>query len=99
MLSRLEIDSTAFVPTNSVPATAIPLDSEVPPLYCCADVLEVSGGHIRANGLTLLPNRDIVAICFVSFGLNVIHDNADDEVTPLEVALKWLSMSDEEMKE
>ena len=96
--SRLEIDSTAYVPTNSIPATAIPLDSEVSPLCCCADVLEVSGGHIRANGLTLLPNRDFVAICFVSFGLNVIHDNAEDELTPLEAALKWLSMSDEELK-
>ena len=67
---RMNTDLTVYVPAISVPATTIPL-VEKGTLYClCANTLEVKGGAVRVEGLTLLPaGRLYFLLCRLSFGL------------------------------
>lgn len=71
---RVDGNQRVFVETNSVPASAVPLSADV--LYCaCANTLEVKGGSLRAEGLTLLPAGDMFyQLCRLTFGLECNKD-------------------------
>jgi hypothetical protein len=68
---RLSTRNPVYVESNSVPATAVPLRWKGE-LYClCANTLDVRGGGVRVEGLTLLPSgRLFVLLCRLTFGLN-----------------------------
>lgn len=86
---RFGTNSAVFVEVNSVPASAVPTDqSRV--LYCCAaNTLEVRGGGMRADGLTMLPpGRLFLLLCRFSMGLfNQSH--VEDE-SLYEIAIAWI---------
>lgn len=67
---RADTSQNVFVETNSVPASAVPLDSD-DVLYCaCANTLELKGGNFRVEGLTLLPAGFLFYyLCKLTFGL------------------------------
>ena len=52
---RLDTDRAVFVGENSVPASVIPIDCPGALYACCANTLDLRGGSLRADGLTLLP--------------------------------------------
>lgn len=65
---RIGADRCAYVTTETVPASAASCD--FPLFACCSNTLEVSGGGMRAEGLTLLPpNPLFLLLCRLSFGL------------------------------
>ena len=47
--------SVVFLPDLSVPSTAIPLNGKSPLQCCCANTLDIRGGSVRVEGLTMLP--------------------------------------------
>lgn len=53
--TRLDTDRAVFVGENSVPASVIPIDCPGALYACCANTLDLRGGALRADGLTLLP--------------------------------------------
>jgi hypothetical protein len=66
----VDTKKNVYVETNSVPASAVPLDLE-DVLYCaCANSLEVKGGGFKVEGLTLLPAGNLFYhLCKLTFGL------------------------------
>jgi len=75
---RFSTDSVVYVDTNSVPATCLPLNSSEIMYCCCANTLEVRGGGLRAEGLTLLPpGKMFLLLCRMTFGL-FKQENVDD---------------------
>jgi hypothetical protein len=67
-----------FIETNSVPGSAVPMrDTNV--LYCtCANTLELQGGKLKAEGLTLLPQGKLfLQLCRFTFG-TYKQENVDD---------------------
>lgn len=52
---RLDTDRSVFVGENSVPASVIPIDCPGALYASCANALDLRGGSLRADGLTLLP--------------------------------------------
>lgn len=78
---RFNTSLAVFVEINSVPASAVPIrGSDI--IYCsCANTLELRGGGIRAEGLTLLPpGKLFLLLCELTFGLTM-QDDVDDEST------------------
>lgn len=69
--TRFNASAKVFVDTSSVPASAIPMEGEKI-LYCtCANALEVNGGGMRVEGLTLLPpGREFLLLCRLTFGID-----------------------------
>jgi hypothetical protein len=62
-------DSMVYVNENSVPASALPVNATEPIYCCCANTLEVKGGGMRAEGLTILPTgRLFLLLCRITFG-------------------------------
>jgi hypothetical protein len=62
--------SQVYTDTNTVPGSAVPMyGTEM--LYCtCSNTLEVRGGGLRAEGLTLLPpGKLFVQLCRFTFGI------------------------------
>jgi hypothetical protein len=59
-----------YIEPNSVPGSAVPMH-EAETLYCvCANTLELKGGAIKAEGLTLLPSGKLfLQLCRLTFGL------------------------------
>lgn len=75
---RFSTDSTVYVDANSVPATCLPLGNSDILYCCCANTLEVRGGGLRAEGLTLLPpGKLFLLLCRLTFGL-FKQENLDD---------------------
>ncbi|CAB9524055.1 Probable ATP-dependent RNA helicase spindle-E [Seminavis robusta] len=67
---RLSRGGTVYVPENCVPAVATSPHHHL--FACCANALEVGGGGLRVDCLTLLPTDPLfVALGFLSFGLQV----------------------------
>jgi len=90
--NRFATDKAVYVNENCVPATAFPIDGKEV-LYCvAANTLEVRGGGIRVEGLTLLPSGPLfLLLTRLSFGLQSAqteHDNASVE----EDCVRWLWM-------
>jgi hypothetical protein len=72
---RMGSDKAVYVNENSVPASVIPLFERKKQLFCCcANSLEVRGGGIRAEGLTLLPpGKMFLVLALVTFDLFPLH--------------------------
>jgi hypothetical protein len=90
---RFGTDTVVYVQENSVPASAVPMDG-VSILYCCcANTLEVKGGGLRAEGLTLLPpGKLFLLLCRFSFGLYNTSSFQDGSLTT--TSIEWLSGND-----
>jgi len=88
---RLNSDSAVYVNENSVAATALPLGGGKT-LYCVAsNSLEVRGGGLRVEGLTLLPpGRFFFMLARVSFGL-FQKENLDAGVLA-DKCLRWTKL-------
>jgi HrpA-like RNA helicase len=100
---RLGSGSPVYVPENTVPASATSISRR---LYaCCSNTLEVGGGGLRVEGLTLLPpNPVFVLLSFLSFGLKPTqasgfesfsfepNEDCDDreDKTQVKKWMKWL---------
>ena len=71
---RHQSNGMVYVPVNCVPSTAIPAGDAVSELYAvCANTLELNGGAIRAEGMSLLPpGRLFYALALLSFGIHPI---------------------------
>lgn len=68
--SRFQPNGAVVVETNTVPSSAFYASG---PLYaCCSDTLEIKGGAIRVENMTLLPpNPLFVLLSLLSFGLQL----------------------------
>ncbi len=78
---------------NSVPASAMPLHPNGELFACCANTIELAGGRLSAEGLTLLPpGRLFLALSFVTFGLKLPFSRTqsfDDEESLVNQILLW----------
>ena len=78
--TKLPQGSGVFLPDLSVPALAVPLDSRTPLQCCCANALDIHGGKLKVEGLTMLPpGRMFSFLCRICFGL-VEFSEDDDSV-------------------
>jgi hypothetical protein len=67
---RLNTSTTVFVCENSVPASVFPLGCPGALYACCANALELRGGALRAEGLTLLPPGTLfLLLAHLAFGV------------------------------
>ena len=100
--NKFRSNSRVFVAENSVPAAAMSTIGPVEVFACCANTLEVRGGGLRAEGLTLLPpGRLFTLLSLLTFGLTPFstgHTPGDDltgdeygDETLLSRSLKWLN--------
>jgi hypothetical protein len=99
---RLGKGGSVFVPENTVPASAT---NTVGPLFaCCSNSLEIKGGMMKVEGMTLLPpNPLFLLLAFLSFGLepnvsftwnqmgHATGDNGQSEKKRLQAAISWLN--------
>ena len=98
---RMNTDKAVFVNENCVPASALPVRGEQT-LYCVAsNTLEVRGGGLRVEGLTLLPpGRLFLLLARLSFGLFKTGNVLDN--TLVAKCISWLQQEEshplEEMK-
>jgi hypothetical protein len=84
-------DSMVYVAENSVPASALPINATEPIYCCCANTLEVRGGGLRAEGLTILPpGRLFLLLCRITFGI-FNHNLKNEEL--IEISIRWLMHS------
>lgn len=92
---RFNTDNSVFLDAESVPATAMPMENPAD-LYCvCANTLEVQGGGLRAEGLTLLPQgRAFLLLARFTFGL-FQQENVENG-TLTEKALLWIGKQSSE---
>jgi hypothetical protein len=104
---RFNTAISVYVQENSVPASALPMNTEAIMYCCCANTLEVRGGGLRVEGLTLLPpGRPFLLLCRLAFGL--FHQKHSVEGTLEDTCLQWvlqdlgndssLGLSQDEMK-
>ena len=99
--------SSVYVAENSVPASAMSMLGPIEVFACCANTLEVRGGGLRVEGLTLLPpGRMFMLLSFLSFGLQPYPEDqgkmfleegneGKDGPSPLSKALRWVNEWDE----
>jgi hypothetical protein len=68
--TRMDTDRAVFVMENSVCSSVIPVES-IGKLYaCCANTLDLRGGGMRADNLTLLPPGGyFLLLALLAFGL------------------------------
>ena len=87
--TRFNSDGRVFVEENSPIASATPVGWTGTMYCCCANTLEIKGGALKAEGLTLLPlGRMFFMLSRVSFGL--VKGDLSNEDT-LQMCLKWIS--------
>jgi len=68
---RNGVNGMVYVPVNSVPAAAVSKLGPAELFACCANTLELRGGAIRAEGITILPpGRLFLGLALLCFGLN-----------------------------
>ena len=92
---RFGSNRKVFVPVNCVPAFAQPLGGASELFACCANTLEVSGGGLRVECLTILPpGRLFVLLAFLTFGIQPFTLSLDDDdeknTTLVGASLRWL---------
>lgn len=93
---RLASGKQVFVQEDSVPASAT--TGKFPIFACCANALELKGGGMKVEGMTLLPpNPLFLLLCRLSFGLgpevDVNFGSTAQEKSPANVSatsLQWL---------
>jgi len=79
-----------YVQENSVPAAAVCTNGATEVFACCANALEVKGGGIRVDTLTLLPpGRSFVLLAFLAFGMAPFEFDGDDDEL-VDQSLQWL---------
>jgi len=60
-----------FVPENCVPSAVIPTNNDLELFCCCANTLDLRGGAIKVDGITMLPpGRLFVGLALLCFGVN-----------------------------
>eukprot|EP00980_Cylindrotheca_fusiformis_P013993 scaffold3651_cov104-Cylindrotheca_fusiformis.AAC.1 len=92
----------ALVPEDSVPASA--MTTEGPLFACCSNALELKGGRLRVEGITLLPpNPLFLLLAMLSFGLEpnlrgnqslmtyTEEGDAKREQEKIRAAMNWLA--------
>ena len=88
---RFNTDSNVFTSDHSVVAAAVPTTSPKIIYCCCANTLEVSGGGLKVEGLTMLPpGRLFLMLCKLSFGL--FEDMDTDNL--VRMCLEWVEETD-----
>lgn len=82
-------DNSVYVAENSVPASVLPVQA-TEPVYCCAaNTLEVKGGGLRAEGLTVLPpGRLFLLLCRITFGR--FNQSHLEDGTLEDLSIRWL---------
>ena len=88
---RHRSNGMVYVPVNCVPSSVVPAGNNCELYAVCANTLELNGGAIRAEGMSLLPpGRLFYALALLSFGINpmsqcsVFHSVEGDESCDLE---------------
>eukprot|EP00978_Attheya_sp_CCMP212_P005349 scaffold11962_cov59-Attheya_sp.AAC.3 len=62
--------ASAYVPENCLPAVAVSTQGPKELFVCCGNSLEIVGGSVRVDGLTLLPpGRLFLLLALASFGV------------------------------
>ena len=93
---RFNSEDTVYVETNSVPASAVPHRGLGMMYSVCANTLELRGGSLRAEGLTLLPQgRQFLLLSRFTFGLFQQSNFADGTIYKKAVA--WADPSADAM--
>ena len=94
-------ESSVFVVENSVPASAVPIGCPGTLYSCCANTLDLRGGSVKVEGLTLLPPGSyFILLAFLAFGLtpdglgNFPRDNEDDLDVFIQDCLQWVENKD-----
>jgi len=88
---RFGTSSQVYVAENSVPASAT---SAGHPLFaCCSNALEVNGGRMRVEGLTILPRDPLfLVLAAVSFGVeSCVVPMGGDVDWKTKALVQWLS--------
>lgn len=66
-----------YLDTSTPVASVVPLDSSHLLYCCCANTLDIAGGALKAEGLTLLPQGSLFHIlCRLTFGAEGTGDEA-----------------------
>lgn len=87
--TRFGSDNRVFVDENSPVASVSPVNWTGTMYCCCANALEIKGGALKAEGLTLLPlDRLFFLLSKVAFGL--LRPDPNDEET-LQSCLLWVA--------
>jgi hypothetical protein len=86
---RFGTNNAVYVDVDSVAASAVPTDP-TKVLYCCAaNTLEVRGGAIRAEGLTMLPpGRLFLLLC--KFSMGIFSQSQLEDGSIYEIATSWI---------
>lgn len=86
--------NNVYVNENSVPASVLPL-AGANSVYCvCANALEVKGGGIRVEGLTLLPQgRFFFMLCRLTFGL--FQEANLENGTLIDKSVAWITQANQ----
>jgi len=83
-------DNAVYVDGNSAVASALPLGGADIQLGICAQTLEVRGGGMKVEGLTLLPQGPLFfLLCRLSFGL-ISNQQSLDTVDLVEHCKAWV---------
>ena len=70
---RKDTEKMVYLSENSVPAAAFSTEGSLELFACCANTLDLRGGGIRVQGISLLPpGRLFISLSFITFGLNPI---------------------------
>jgi len=102
--TRINSDKAVFASEfNSVPASVIPIENCSGTLYaCCANTLELRGGSVKVEGLSLLPpGSHFLLLSLLSFhrtpdGLGSIPDNEEDLDDFIAHAISWANLKDQD---
>ena len=87
--TRFNSDERVFVDENSAVASALPVGWSGTMYCCCANALEIKGGALKAEGLSLLPrSRLFFMLTRLSFGL--LRGDPGNEET-LQRCVQWIS--------
>jgi hypothetical protein len=92
--TRMDTDRAVFVMENSVCSSVIPVES-IGKLYaCCANTLDLRGGGMRADNLTLLPPGGyFLLLALLAFGLTpeglVLPKESDDLEAFINDCIAW----------
>lgn len=100
---RLGMAGPVFVPENTVPASAINTTGNL--FACCSNALEIKGGMMKVEGMTLLPpNPLFLLLAFLSFGLQpnvsftwnqmghtTVGVDGESEKLKFHAAMSWLN--------
>lgn len=90
--TRFNSDDRVFIEENSPVASCVPVGWSGTMYCCCANALEIKGGTLRADGLTLLPlGRVFFMLSRVSFGLLQVSFDDDDA---LQQCIGWIAQDE-----